>query len=242
MAWHARQSRSPCTHAAVCPCCLSCIPWARGSTGSTHEAFQFGSGVAWGASDRTSPNGATLSRAVASRNAVHIVDYRGAQGEPMVSCGPLRRGSSTYRRHAHSTSYVQANLKAEEGSEGKHGMASCRILVALRKCCALRRADARLPSGDARIALVTRGLPSLSPERGEGTARNAADVARSIPEKSPAPEQHAPARAMGAFPTLGLADGTFAGARRGGGEERPRDTFSSSAASHRSSGIYHNCV
>ncbi len=86
---------------------------------------------------------------------------------------------------------MHANLKAEEGSGGRHGMASCRILVALRDCCAPRRADACLASGDTRIALVTCGLASLSlqhAERGEGTARHAADVADmawSIPEKSP---------------------------------------------------------
>jgi hypothetical protein len=97
----------------------------------------------------------------------------------------------SHQRCVHSTSYVQANLKAEERSEGKHGMASCRNLVGLRGCCALRRADARLASGDTGIALVACGLAPLSlqhAERGEGTARQAADVADmawSIPEKSP---------------------------------------------------------
>jgi hypothetical protein len=133
----------------------------------------------------------------------------------------------SHQRRAHSTSDEQANLKAEERSEGKHGMASCRILVGLRGCCAPRRADARLASGDTGIALVTCGLASLSlqrAERGEGTARHAADVADvawSIPEKSPAPEQHAPARAMGLSSTRDLPDGTSAAARQGGGKERP---------------------
>jgi hypothetical protein len=44
----------------------------------------------------------------------------------------LPRVALSHQRCVHSTIYVQANLEAEERSEGKHGVASCRILVALR--------------------------------------------------------------------------------------------------------------
>jgi hypothetical protein len=86
----------------------------------------------------------------------HKVVHGGAEraNRPVHTCGPLRT-LSHLRRGAHSSSYDEASLKAEEISEGKHGMASRRILHL--KLLHQRPASARPASG---IALVTRAALS----------------------------------------------------------------------------------
>jgi hypothetical protein len=123
------------------------------------------------------PCPASLNRAAFA----HTTLSMGGTGEPnrpVHTCGPL--GDALHlARCAHSSSYDEASLKAEEISEGS-GTASRRILVTSKL---LRAAPTTPPaSGDTGIALVTCGLasyPAASERRGEakGRPRHAADVA-----------------------------------------------------------------
>jgi hypothetical protein len=130
-----------------------------------------------------SQNGTTL-RALASRYRAAFAHTKLSMGEqaspnrPVHTCRPLRRRSPISWRGAHSSSYDEASLKAEEI---KHpcGAHPCCAHPCCAHPCAQRPASARPASGDTGIALVTcrLSLQRRREARRGDRPRHAADVA-----------------------------------------------------------------